>query len=68
MLKSINWSLVKFDVLCVETEPDNRPPNYPQDVTNYLAEHGYRNATGQQGRNMCKFYSWLVLCVSTMSH
>ena len=54
MLKSINWATIKFDVLCVETEPSNRPPNYANDVTSYLEARGYKNATGQQGRNICE--------------
>ena len=54
VLKSINWSLVKFDVLCIETFPLERPPNYAEDVTEFLAEKGYINHSGQQGRNICK--------------
>eukprot|EP01034_Spumella_vulgaris_P021969 gene21969-28051_t len=52
VLKSINWATIKFDVLCIETEPSNRPPNYPQQVTAFLEARGYKNATGQQGRNI----------------
>lgn len=62
MLKSINWATIKFDVLCVETEPSNRPPNYPQDVTAFLESKGYHNATGQQGRNICKLVLLINFC------
>lgn len=56
ILKSINWNHTVFDVLCIETEVANRPPNYAQTVTSYLADRGYVNATGQIGRNICE--SW----------
>jgi hypothetical protein len=52
VLKSINWDKVQFDVLCVETEPSNRPPGYAASVTEFLAVRGYTNATQQQGRNI----------------
>jgi FkbM family methyltransferase len=54
VLKSINWAEVRFDVICVETEPANRPPGFPERITQYLEERGYRNASGQQGRNICE--------------
>lgn len=52
VLKSINWNHVKFDVMCIETEEQNRPPGYAAHVTSFLAGKGYVNATAQQGRNM----------------
>lgn len=52
ILKSINWHHTTFDVLCIETEPSNRPQNYSAHVTSYLAERGYVNYTGQVGRNI----------------
>jgi hypothetical protein len=52
VLKSIDWDLVRFDVLCIETEPDNRPPGFADRVTSYLAARGYTNSTQQQGRNI----------------
>eukprot|EP01036_Dinobryon_divergens_P026735 gene26735-35415_t len=52
ILRSINWRLVKFDVLCIETEPSNRPPFYAENVTSFLLEKGYKNNTMQQGRNI----------------
>ena len=55
MLKSINWSLVKFDVLCIETDPPNRPSGYADKVTKLMQEHGYLDYSGQVGRNICKF-------------
>lgn len=51
VLKSIDWKHVIFDVLCIETEPNNRPIGYVNQVTTYLANKGYVNATGQVGRN-----------------
>ena len=61
VLRSINWSLVKFDVLCIETDPPNRPLNYSEQVTDFLAGHGYVNHSGQQGRNICKYRSVSLL-------
>jgi hypothetical protein len=52
ILKSINWNHTVFDVICVETQPKFRPPNYAADVTSYLAARGYQNYTGQTGRNI----------------
>ncbi|RYH22219.1 FkbM family methyltransferase [archaeon] len=54
VLHSIPWSVVKFDVLCVEVDPPNRPAGYADKVTNFLADKGYVNATGVVGRNICK--------------
>jgi len=45
---------VKFDVLCIETEPSNRPPFYAENITSFLQAKGYKNNTMQQGRNICK--------------
>ena len=53
MLKSINWSKIKFDVLCIETEKNNRPPGFEQQVIEYMQSKGYMEAA-QQGRNTCK--------------
>lgn len=55
VLNSINWSLVKFDVLCIETDPPNRPKGYAEEMTAFLKERGYENHYGQIGRNICKF-------------
>jgi len=52
VLKSINWQMVKFDVICVETDPPVRPPGYAAQVTAYLRERGYNNYTQQVGRNI----------------
>lgn len=54
MLNSINWSLVKFDVLCIETDPANRPPGYAETVTDFMKGKGYIDYAGQIGRNRCK--------------
>ena len=54
VLNSINWSLVKFDVLCIETDPPNRPEGYASKVTAFLKERGYEDHAGQVGRNICK--------------
>ena len=52
VLKSIDWHLVKFDVIAVETDIYFRPPGYGDAITEYLRRKGYRNATGQMGRNI----------------
>jgi hypothetical protein len=54
ILKSIDFNAVKFDVICIETTPNERPPGYAQQVIDFLAPVGYVNATGQVGRNICK--------------
>jgi hypothetical protein len=54
VLSSINWSLVKFDVLCIETDPPNRPEGYADRVSAFMASKGYKDHAGQVGRNMCK--------------
>jgi hypothetical protein len=52
VLKTINWSTTKFDVLCIETDKNHRPPHYPANVTTYLSLHGYRpHPPTQMGRN-----------------
>eukprot|EP01031_Cornospumella_fuschlensis_P035323 gene35323-42801_t len=52
VLHSIPWHAVKFDVLCVEVDPPNRPAGYADKVTAYLGEKGYVNATEVVGRNI----------------
>lgn len=54
VLNSINWSMVKFDVLCIETEPTNRPPGYAETVTEFMKSKGYIDYAGQIGRNRCE--------------
>lgn len=54
VLKSIDFTAVKFDVLCVETDPHFRPKGYPDEVKSYLAGKGYRFVE-DAGRN-----SWFV--------
>ena len=54
VLKSIDWAQTAFDVLCIETDPPFRPPNYAQDVSDFMEEKGYINHSGQMGRNICK--------------
>lgn len=52
VLKTINWSVTKFDVLCIETEKIHRPPHYAANITSFLGERGYRPHPPQQmGRN-----------------
>ncbi len=55
ILKSINWNVTRFDVLCIETEAANRPVGYADAVKAFLAPHGYHNVTMQEGRN-----TWFV--------
>ena len=50
VLKTINWGHTIFDVLCIETEKQNRPPHFLEDVTAYLKEQGY-HLDQNQGRN-----------------
>jgi hypothetical protein len=45
---------VKFDVLCIETDPPNRPEGYADRVSAFMASKGYKDHAGQVGRNMCK--------------
>ncbi len=58
ILESIDWSKVRFDVICVETksvDPALRPANYPAVVESFLVNKGYKNCCGQIGRN-----SWFI--------
>ena len=54
VLRSVDWNAVKFDVLCVETEPCYRPPGYTDALTTFLAEKGY-GLYASRGRN-----SWFI--------
>ena len=51
ILKTINWSVVKFDVLCIETNPTHRPPGYMAAVTAFMKERGYKDYAGLVARN-----------------
>ena len=51
VLKSIDWDLVRFDVICVETDPNHRPLGFAEKIMSFLATKGYTNSTQQQGRN-----------------
>ena len=42
ILKTIHWSVVKFDVLCIETNPSQRPPGYVAAVTAFMKERVIR--------------------------
>jgi len=42
VLHSIDFSIVSFDVLCVEVDPQNRPEGYTNEVTTFLKENGYK--------------------------
>ena len=53
VLRSINWHAVTIDVLCIETDPTNRPPAYAESITAFLSSKGYKNNTMQMGRNIC---------------
>jgi hypothetical protein len=50
VLHSIDWKHTTFDVLCIETEKENRPAGYEDTITAYLDERGYKKNT-RQGRN-----------------
>ena len=56
VLSSINWNNTRFDVLCIETEESNRPVGFQAQIIDYLNQRGYKNVTGQVGRNTCKIY------------
>lgn len=55
VLQSIDWTFTRFDVLCIETDPENRAPGYRDKVAQFLAGQGYVDFTGQVGRN-----TWFV--------
>lgn len=64
VLKSIDFSKVLFDVISVETDFQNRkrrPVGYVNEVTAFMAEHGYRFVRGFR-RN-----SWFVHSLFTPS-
>lgn len=42
VLKGIDFEAVQFDVLCVETDPEFRPKNYPAQVKSFLSSKGYK--------------------------
>lgn len=42
VLRSIDWDSVKFDVLCIETDPDFRPNGFIDEVKAYMFSKGYR--------------------------
>lgn len=60
VLNSINWPSVKFDVMCIETDPRNRPKGYAEEMTEFLRKKGYEDKYGQLGRNLCTFHTYLV--------
>eukprot|EP00607_Mallomonas_marina_P003826 CAMPEP_0182431032 /NCGR_PEP_ID=MMETSP1167-20130531/45819_1 /TAXON_ID=2988 /ORGANISM="Mallomonas Sp, Strain CCMP3275" /LENGTH=234 /DNA_ID=CAMNT_0024616879 /DNA_START=128 /DNA_END=829 /DNA_ORIENTATION=- len=41
VLKTIKFDNIIFDVITIETDPENRPPGYADKVTAYLAPYGY---------------------------
>ena len=51
VLQSVNWNDTRFDVLCVETDPPNRPVGYRDRIAAFLSQRGYIDYSGQQGRN-----------------
>jgi hypothetical protein len=55
VLRTINWQETRFDVLCIETDPPNRPAGYRNNIAAFLGQHGYIDLTGQVGRN-----TWFV--------
>jgi hypothetical protein len=50
VLKSTKWKRIKLDVLCIETNANNRPIRYAAEIISSLSERGYIHAA-QQGRN-----------------
>ena len=51
VLRSINFDVIRFDVMCIETEANNRPPGFEEKITSFLRSKGYNNVTSQIGRN-----------------
>jgi hypothetical protein len=54
VLRTINFNLVRFDVISVEVDPKFRPPGYAEMVTGFLQSKNYKNVTDVVGRNKCK--------------
>ena len=54
VLQTVDWSKFSASVLCIETDPAFRPPNYADKIRNYLTPKGYAFAA-EKGRN-----SWYV--------
>lgn len=50
VLRSIDFTRIAFDVLCIEVEAKNRPPNYRQDIQQLLEPYGYEFLF-EKGRN-----------------
>lgn len=51
VLRSINWSELIIDVICVENEAEFRPVGNDGALIAYLYSKGFTDASGQQGRN-----------------
>ena len=51
VLRSVNWNETRFDVLCIETDPPNRPQGFRDSIAAFLGQRGYVDYSGQQGRN-----------------
>ena len=51
ILESINFKIVRFDVICVETEKTMRPPGYGEQMNALLESHDYKLVVtdGQEG-------------------
>jgi hypothetical protein len=50
VLQSIDFAQITFDVICVETDPEFRPPGFRQEVTDFLQSRGYKFEMNR-GRN-----------------
>jgi hypothetical protein len=60
VLRSIHWKYVRFDVLCIKTDPKWRPLGFAKKIVDYLRPHGYIDYAGQIGRNICKLYLFFL--------
>ena len=50
VLESIDFAHIKFDVICVETDPNFRYPGHRLAVTDFLQKQGYKKEI-DRGRN-----------------
>lgn len=41
VLNTINWDTVKFDVVCIEVDPNHRMGSFPTRLRSYMSQRGY---------------------------
>lgn len=52
VLKTIDWTRTRIDVICIETDAAHRPSAYVDKIVAYMDTKGFVNVT-TQGRNTC---------------